>query len=226
MWHLTVCKITVTLLFLNRIKNEMIFYHIFELTLPTLIQRYDKNSFHFWFSSNMKDQLKFYWLSDATFYDHIIIVKQFIKPFLDKKMSSFEEKGAFKANELHTTKKKKIIIITLSTLGKKIQQILNYHTFLIAPENRCCHFMQIISPGDNLHEMSMPIFWKKKKNITNSSSAEFAHRVVYKIQTYNLREKTKYIHELQTEKHALHLPCNRLIQQNVKLIFFLVFPRK
>ena len=31
--------------------NEMIFYPISELMLATLIQRYDKKSFHFWFSS-------------------------------------------------------------------------------------------------------------------------------------------------------------------------------
>ena len=42
MWHLTACKISVSLSFLNWIKNEMIFYHISELMLATLIQRYDK----------------------------------------------------------------------------------------------------------------------------------------------------------------------------------------
>ena len=47
MWQLTACKISVSLLFLNWIKNEMIFYRISELMLPTLIQRYDKKSFHF-----------------------------------------------------------------------------------------------------------------------------------------------------------------------------------
>ena len=31
------------------------------------------------------------------------------------------------------------------------------------PENRLWNFMQIISKEDNLHEMSKPIFWKKKK---------------------------------------------------------------
>ena len=29
-------------------------------------------------------------------------------------------------------------------------------------QNRLWHFMQIISLGDNLHEMSKSIFWKKK----------------------------------------------------------------
>ena len=37
MWHLTACKISVSVLFLNWIKNEMIFYRIFELILATLI---------------------------------------------------------------------------------------------------------------------------------------------------------------------------------------------
>ena len=43
MWYLTTCKISVSLLFLKWIKNEMIFYRISELILATLIQRYDKN---------------------------------------------------------------------------------------------------------------------------------------------------------------------------------------
>ena len=40
MWHLTACKSSVSLSFLNWIK--MIFYRISELMLPTLNQRYDK----------------------------------------------------------------------------------------------------------------------------------------------------------------------------------------
>ena len=42
MWHMTDCKISVSLPFLNWIKNEMIFDRIFELMLATLIQRYDQ----------------------------------------------------------------------------------------------------------------------------------------------------------------------------------------
>ena len=38
--------------------------------------------------------------------------------------------------------------------------------------------MQIVSNGDNLHEMSNPVFWENKKNITNMSSVELAQRVV------------------------------------------------
>ena len=38
--------------------------------------------------------------------------------------------------------------------------------------------MQIVSLGDNLHEMSKPIFWEKFLKIWNLSSAEFAQIVV------------------------------------------------
>ena len=47
MWHLTASKISVSLSFFEQIKNEMIFNCVSELMLPTLIQRYDKQSFHF-----------------------------------------------------------------------------------------------------------------------------------------------------------------------------------
>ena len=33
--------------------------------------------------------------------------------------------------------------------------------FLFFPENRIWHYMQIVSLGDNLHEMSNPVFWEK-----------------------------------------------------------------
>ena len=39
--------------------------------------------------------------------------------------------------------------------------------------------MQIVSNGDNLHEMLNPVFWEKnKKNIINLSFAELTKRVV------------------------------------------------
>ena len=38
--------------------------------------------------------------------------------------------------------------------------------------------MQIVSIGDNLHEISNPVFWENKKNIINLSSAELAQKVV------------------------------------------------
>ena len=33
--------------------------------------------------------------------------------------------------------------------------------FLFFTENRIQWFMQIVSKGDNLHEMSNPVFWEK-----------------------------------------------------------------
>ena len=39
--------------------------------------------------------MKFYRLSGAIFYDSINTIYQFSKPFLDNKMSIFEEYGAF-----------------------------------------------------------------------------------------------------------------------------------
>ena len=47
MWHLTACTISVSLPFLNWIKSEIIFYHISEIMLATLIQRYDKKIISF-----------------------------------------------------------------------------------------------------------------------------------------------------------------------------------
>ena len=38
--------------------------------------------------------------------------------------------------------------------------------------------MQIVSLGDNLHEMSNPVFWEKVRKIFQDISAEFAQRVV------------------------------------------------
>ena len=89
----------LSLSFLNWIKNEMILYRISELMLVTLIQRYDKNQFILEpVNSRTRDMLKVYRLLGATFYDRINTIYQFIKPFLDNKMSIFEEYGAFIAN--------------------------------------------------------------------------------------------------------------------------------
>ena len=70
----------------------MIFYHISELKLKTLIQTYNKKSFH------LKNERlpEFHRLSGATFYDCINTTYQFIKPFLDNKMSFLGKYGAYK----------------------------------------------------------------------------------------------------------------------------------
>ena len=77
MWHLAVCKISVSLSVLNWIKNEMSLYRISELMLATLIQRYDKKSFHF----KNERLTEIYRLSGAKFYDCINTIYQFIKLF-------------------------------------------------------------------------------------------------------------------------------------------------
>ena len=37
---------------------------------------------------------------------------------------------------------------------------------IVSKENRLWNFMQIVSLGDNLHEMSKPVFWEKMKNVS------------------------------------------------------------
>ena len=52
--------------------------------------------------------------------------------------------------------------------------------------------MQIVSSGDNLHEMSKPTSVKNEKNIISLSSAEFANRVIkVNPNSYELRQ-TEY----------------------------------
>ena len=63
MWHLTVCKIAVSLSFLNWIKNHLIF---------DPLQERETN----WNFTGCPE--------DARFYDCIITIYQFIKSFLDK----------------------------------------------------------------------------------------------------------------------------------------------
>ena len=59
--------------------------------LPTLIQRYDKKSFHF------KNERLTEILQAVRCHTYCInTIYQFIKPFLDDKMPVFEEYGAFK----------------------------------------------------------------------------------------------------------------------------------
>ena len=53
--------------------------------------------------------------------------------------------------------------LTLSTRGKIFSRRY-FETFsLFFPRNTIRHFMQIVSNGDNLQEMSKPLFWENKK---------------------------------------------------------------
>ena len=47
-----------------------------------------------------------------------------------------------------------------------------WHFFLFFPENSIWPFMQIVYTGDNLHEMSNPVFWEKEEKYFSMSSAE------------------------------------------------------
>ena len=88
----------VELQLVSRSWNDMIFCHISELMLPTLIQRYDKKKkkiillFHFDIVQNRETNWNF-----TDYQDCINATYQFNKPFLDNKMSTFEEYGAFNA---------------------------------------------------------------------------------------------------------------------------------
>ena len=64
--------------------------------------------------------------------------------------------------------------LRLSTLGKIFSRRHFEMFFLFFPENRIRHFMQTVSNGDNLHEMSNPIFGIKlgKKLSTCHTSPE------------------------------------------------------
>ena len=44
--------------------------------------------------------------------------------------------------------------------------------FLFFLENRIWHFLQIVSIGDNLHEMLKPIFWEKLEKYFDKLSTE------------------------------------------------------
>ena len=54
---------------------------------------------------------------------------------------------------------RKLMFSTLWTI--KQQTTYRDDTFLIFPENRIWHFMQIVPIGDNLHEISNPVSREK-----------------------------------------------------------------
>ena len=82
----------------------MIFYCFSELMLPTLIKRYDKkkkNTFLIQFKNQRLTEIL--QAVRCHIYDRIKNIYQFIKSFLDKKMSVFEEYGAFKVHHPQKT---------------------------------------------------------------------------------------------------------------------------
>ena len=73
--------------------------------------------------------------------------------------------------------------LKLRTLGNIFSHWHFKIFFFLFPENRIWQFMQIVSNGDNLHEMSIPVFRGNKTNMTNLSSAELVQRVIRKMDT-------------------------------------------
>ena len=55
----------------------------------------------------------------------------------------------------------KSFILTFTTLWAFSADDKLMIFFLFFPENRIWHFMQIVSLGDNLHEMSYPVLGEK-----------------------------------------------------------------
>ena len=55
--------------------------------------------------------------------------------------------------------------LTFTILGANLAENKLVIFFLVFPENRIWHFMQIISIGDNLHEMLNPVFMEKYEKI-------------------------------------------------------------
>ena len=53
------------------------------------------------------------------------------------------------------------LALTLSTLSKIFSRRHFEIFFLFLPENRFSHFMQTVSNGDSLHELSKPVLWEK-----------------------------------------------------------------
>ena len=53
------------------------------------------------------------------------------------------------------------IFLTFTTLWAFLADGKLMIFFLFFLENRIWHFMQIVSSGDNLHEISNPVFWEK-----------------------------------------------------------------
>ena len=82
--------------------------------------------------------------------------------------------------------------------------------FLFFPENRIWHFMQIVSLGDNLHEMSNPVFWENKKNLPKCCLLKILPRVL----SVNFYHSMGKIHQMTNWRYF-----------SPKIVFMQNFPR-
>ena len=131
-----------------------------------------KKSFHFLSCSKLRAQLKLNSLSDATFYDRINTIYQFIKPFLDKKCLFLRTMEPIPINIL-------IGIDTLSRFSAPYDKGDNFHflsaflhTFFLlercqlSTERICSKVQQILSC------YIKPLFRRKAKTILSVISPE------------------------------------------------------
>ena len=102
-----------------------------------------------------------------------------------------------------------VLNLMLGMPGKKFCRKYFEIFFLFFPENRLWHFMQI----DNLHEMSMPISEKNKKNIIHFLFAEFPKECCVKslqlqcsgsTQSWRLQHQESSVFWLADSFHYLH----------------------
>ena len=161
-------------------------------------------------------------------YQSAYFLEKLRKKIINLSSAEFAHRVVYKI-QTYKIQKRKSIIHTWITNWKKmlntyhvigqLSRMSNSYFFLFSLENR-----SFLSPGDNLHEISICLLHGKiMKKFISLSSAEFAHRLVYKIQTYKIQLKRKSkIHTWVT--NWKHLPCNGQIQQMSNSYFF--FPRK
>ena len=93
-------------------------------------------------------------------------------------------------------------------LGKIVSRRHIEIFFLFFPENRIWHFMQIVSIGDNLHEMSNSVSRKNNKNI-NLLSAELAQRAVMCLRGLGILGRFSAIFTRQTTFDFCLLSCKQ-----------------
>ena len=64
------------------------------------------------------------------------------------------------------------------SLAKSADDKMMILFFLFLQENRIWYFMQNVSNGDNLHEMSNPVFWENRENILKCRLLKILHCVL------------------------------------------------
>ena len=66
-----------------------------------------------------------------------------------------------KAGYIFKTSSSGVFCLTITTLCAAHDKLIIF--FLLFPENKIWHFMQIITIGEYLHELTKPVFWEKNK---------------------------------------------------------------